>query len=157
MIDSEERASNIMISGLKETNITFQADPETTVVLKDDDSKVKHILDTLDTDVTAAHIQECKRIGNAKPGYTRLLKIKVAFKDQKKLILDNSRKLKGKEHLKTVYVKKDTHPVYVQETNRLRIKMKKLLDIPENKDKVKIIDGNLEVDGVIVDKNMFFV
>ena len=35
--------------------------------------------------------------------------------------------------------------------------MKKLLDIPENKDKVKIIDGNLEVDGGIVDKNTFFV
>ena len=115
------------------------------------------MLNILDTDVNNAHIRECNRIGQKKEGYTRLLKIKVANKDQRKQILDNSSKLKQQAHLKKVYIKKDTHPVYVQETNRLRIKMKKLQDIPANKDKVKIVDGNLEVDGVIVDKNTFFV
>lgn len=157
MIDFEERSTNVMISGLSETNITYQSDPETTVILKDDNDKVKHILNVLDTDVNAAHIRECNRIGQKKEGYTRLVKIKVTNKDQRKLILDNSAKLKQQAHLKKVYIKKDTHPVYVQETNRLRHKMKALQAIPANKDKVKIVDGNLEVDGVIIDKNTFFV
>ena len=60
-------------------------------------------------------------------------------------------------HLKKVYIKKDTHPVYVQETNRLRAKMKELQAIPANKDKVKIVDGKLELDGVTIDRNTFFV
>ena len=64
--------------------------------------------------------------------------------------------LKTKHHLEKVYLKKDTHPVYVQETGRLRNKMKTLKDIPENKE-VKIVNGNLEVDGVIVDRNTCFV
>ena len=34
--------------------------------------------------------------------------------------------------------------------------MKNLKSIPGNEDKVKIVDGNLEVDGEIVDKNTFF-
>ena len=62
-----------------------------------------------------------------------------------------------KINLKKIYLKKDTHPVYVQETGRLRVKMKKLKEIPGNAEKVKIVDGNLEVDGKIVDKNTFFV
>ena len=55
-----------------------------------------------------------------------------------------------------VYIKKDTHPVYTQETGRLRVKMKTLKSIPGNEDKVKIVNGNLEVDGKIVDRNTFF-
>lgn len=155
MIDFEERSTNIIISGLKETDITIQTDTDTNL-LKDDASKVKHILDTIDTEVRATHIREYTRIGKAKEGYNRLLKIKVSSKDKKKIILDNSSKLKRDENLKKVFLKKDTHPVYVQETNRLRSKMKKLLENPENRDKVKIIDGNLEVDGVIIDRNTFF-
>ena len=46
---------------------------------------------------------------------------------------------------------------YIQETNRLRIKMKKLQDVPDNKDKLKIINGKLKFDGVIIDKKPSFV
>ena len=154
MIDFEERSTNIMISGLSETAIKFQSDPETSIILKDDIEKVKHVLEVIDTDVSAAHIRECTRIGKPKANYTRLLKIKVANKEQRKTVLDNSSKLKAQEHLIKVYLKKDTHPVYVQETNRLRAKMKEL---PANKDKVQIVDGKLEVDGMIIDSNTFFV
>ena len=42
-----------------------------------------------------------------------------------KAIIPDNTKLKTQEHMKKVYLKKDSHPVYVQETNRLRAKMKK--------------------------------
>ena len=155
MIDFDERATNVMISGLSEGEIIVPGDENTN--LKDDDEKVKNILDAIDTNVNAADIREISRIGKPKENYTRLVKVKFASKDQRKLMLDNSAKLKEKEHLNKVYIKKDTHPVYVQETNRIRLKMKKLLLIPEHKDKVKIVDGKLELDGVIIDKNTFFV
>lgn len=157
LIDFEERATNVMISGLSEGEMLVPGDGGR-MVLKDDDEKVKHILDTIDSDVSAADIRECSRIGKPKENYTRLVKVKVATKDKRKQILDNSAKLKDKEHLKKVYVKKDTHPVYAQETNRIRIKMKKLiLENPDNKDKIKILDGKLELDGEVIDRNTFFV
>ena len=157
MIDFEERSTNIMISGLSETNITVGSDPETSLILKTDVEKVKHVLDVIDADVNYTHVRDCTRIGKPKANYTRLLKIKVTNKDQRKILLDNSSKLKAHGHLKKVYIKKDTHPVYVQETNRLRAKMKELQAIPANKDKVKIVDSKLELDGVIIDRNTFFV
>ena len=78
-------------------------------------------------------------------------------KEQRNLITEKAPNLKTISYLKKTYIKKDTHPVYVQETSRLRNKMKKLKEIPGNEEKVKIVDGNLEVDGKIVDKNTFFV
>ena len=138
MIDFEERSTNIMISGLSETAIKFQSDPETSIILKDDIEKVKHVLEVIDTDVSAAHIRECTRIGTPKANYTRLLKIKVANKEQRKTVLDNSSKLKAQEHLIKVY-------------------LKKMKELPANKDKVQIVDGKLEVDGMIIDSNTFFV
>ena len=54
-------------------------------------------------------------------------------------------------------MKKDLHPVIVQENNRLRIKKKNLQKLDENKDKVvKIEKGKLTIDGTMVDQNMFF-
>ena len=158
MIDFEERATNVMVSGLSETDIVIDGTAGgDDVILSTDEDKVKHILDAIDARIPDADIQECSRIGRPKQDFPRMLKVKVRTKDQRKVITEKASTLKTKPHLKTIYLKKDTHPVYVQETGRLRVKMKKLKEIPGNAEKVKIVDGNLEVDGKIVDKNTFFV
>ena len=56
-----------------------------------------------------------------------------------------------------VFIKKDQHRVYIAENNRLR---KKAYDLKrmqgyENKE-VKVFNGKVMVDNVVVDKNMFF-
>ena len=73
-------------------------------------------------------------------------------------LLKNSNKLKNATEIwKKVYIKKDRHPVYVAENNRLRTKMMILRQKPENKDKkIVISNGKLYVNDDIVEKNSFF-
>ena len=153
MIDMAERATNVMISGLDEANIVVSDD----LILATDKKKVEHVLDKIGTNIPNGDIQECTRVERPKEGYTRLLKLRIRTKEQRNLITDKAANLKAIPYLKKTYIKKDTHPVYVQETSRLTAKMKRLKEIPGNEDKVKIVDGNLEVDGKIVDKNTFSV
>ena len=70
----------------------------------------------------------------------------------------NSKKLKeAPEVWKKVYIKKDQHPVYAAENNRLRKKMDNLRKLDENKEKeILIKDGKLTVQGNVVDQNLFF-
>ena len=55
--------------------------------------------------------------------------------------------------------KKDLHPVYVKENQRIRKRKYELTKLHENDEiehDIKLIKGKLEVDGIIVDQNMFF-
>ena len=114
-------------------------------------------MEVIGVNIPNADILECIRIGKEKQDSIRMLKVKVKSKEQRAEITDKAPNLKAIPYLKKIYVKKDTHPVYVQETGRLRTKMKKLKEIPGNEDKVKIVNGNLEVDGKVIDRNTFFV
>ena len=87
-----------------------------------------------------------------------MIRVKVGSKEQRDTITKSASKLKHIPHLSKTYIKKDTHPVYVQETSRIRAKMKKLKETEGNEDKdIKIVDGVLQVDGTPIDKNTFFV
>ena len=56
-----------------------------------------------------------------------------------------------------VFVKKDQHPVYLSENNRLRKKVYELKKVQGNENKdIKIANGQLLIDGVAIDKNLFF-
>ena len=59
--------------------------------------------------------------------------------------------------MEKVFVKKDQHPVYLEENKRLRKKVGELKRKQgyENKE-IKIVDGQLLVDNVSVDRNLFF-
>ena len=116
-----------MVSGLSETDIVIEGTAgRDDITLSTDEDKVKHILDAIDVDIPYGDIQECTRIGKPKQDFPRMLKVKVRTKDQRKIITEKASTLKTKPHLKKIYLKKDTHPVYVQETGRLRAKLKKL-------------------------------
>ena len=86
--------------------------------------------------------------------------VKIQFESMtvRDSFVKNAKKLKeAPETWKNVYVKKDQHPVYVSENNRLRVRMKKLQKLPENINKIIVIkDGKLTVNGTIVDENLFF-
>ena len=56
-----------------------------------------------------------------------------------------------------VFVKKDQHPVYLNENNRLRKKVSDLKKIQGNENKdIKIANGKVMIDNVVVDQNLFF-
>ena len=158
MIDMEDRATNVMISGVTETDFISQDENGDEMTMKTDKDKVIHILEAISVTIPTADIRECERIGKEKEDYNRMIKLKVRTKEQRNEITKNAAKLKNIPRFNKIYVKKDTHPVYVQETSRIRTKMKKLKEEEENKDKdIRIEDGVLKVDGRAVDKNTFFV
>ena len=59
------------------------------------------------------------------------------------------------EPWKKIYIKKDLHPVYTKEKQRLYNMMKDLRKKNPDKD-IKIDKGQLLVDGLKVDSNTFF-
>ena len=101
---------------------------------------------------------EIYRIGQEREGIPRMIKMEFDTMENRDAFLKNARKVKeAPEEWKKVYIKKDQHPVYVGENNRLRSKMKRLQKMPENKDKTILIkDGKLTVNGTPVDENLFF-
>ena len=146
MIDFNKRSSNIIIAGLSEEIINSPNGRFTT-----DDEKVKHILSIINCTNILTDEFEYIRIGKPREHASRMHKVKVVSKENRDNITKNSAQLNQQDDpWKKVYIKKDTYPVYVQETARLRAKMKTLKSIPGNEVKVKIVNGNLEVDRKIV-------
>ena len=98
------------------------------------------------------------RLGKEKPGYNRMLKIKLQSITDRDEFLKNAKKLKDAPQVwSKVYLKKDQHPVYIAENNRLRKKMYDLKKTPGYESKnVKLVNGKLYVGEDIVDRNTFF-
>ena len=128
--------------------------------MENDIAKIHYLLKvTVNEHFSYEDIKEFKivRLGAEKNGYNR---VKMVFSTAKKRdeFLKNSDKLKNiNEPWSKIYLKKDQHPVYLAENNRLRRKKFDLKELPENETKeVKIVNGKLLVGGAVVDKNMFF-
>ena len=104
------------------------------------------------------HHNEASRIGQVKPGFNRVVKIVLADMDERDKFLKDTMKMKAASApWNKVFVKKDQHPVYLEENKRLRKKVGELKRKQgyENKE-IKIVDGQLLVDNVSVDRNLFF-
>ena len=87
------------------------------------------------------------------------MKIITTSTTERDKVLSVAPKLKSQAAWSKVYMKKDLHPVYAKENQRIR---KKRYDLStqfsannEQRD-VKIVKGQLQVDGVTVDRNLFF-
>ena len=104
---------------------------------------------------------EISRLGKEKRGSTRAVKIVMGSSDERDKVLSLAPKLKTSgEVWKKVYVKKDLHPVYVKENQRIRKKRNDLITkykFNREDHDVNITRGELKVDGVTIDKNLFFV
>ena len=87
-----------------------------------------------------------------------MIKITLPSTEDRNALLEEVKTLKNApEPWSKVYVKKDQHPTYIAENNRLRKKMKILKTNPDNQNKdIKIIKGKLLIDNEEVDGNTFF-
>ena len=162
MIDSKDRSKNVIITGVRETELVIQhegEEPDTT--LSNDEEKVSWILKLIDChhfDGDGLQDLNITRIGKEREGFNRLIKVETKSSEDRNEFLKNSGKLKDAgEMWKKVYLKKDEHPVYLGEKNRLRQKMNNLRRKPENENKTILIqNGKLTIDGNVEDQNLFF-
>ena len=156
-IDSDVRNKNVIITGLPEVEIQ---DGENGNKFKTDKEKIKWLLDRMENDSFEDQIDtlNISRLGEEKEGYNRVVKIILPTVEARNEFLKNTSKMKDAPNpWNKVFVKKDQHPVYIAENNRLRKKASDLRKTQgyENKE-IKIFNGKVLVDNVPVDRNMFF-
>ena len=156
-IDSEVRNKNVIITGLPEEEIQ---EPDRNAVLKSDKEKIQWLLKKMENESFNDRMEnmEVSRMGTARAGYNRVVKIVLPSMEDRNEFLKNTVKMKDTpEPWKKVYIKKDQHPVYIAETNRLRKKAADLRKRPGYEEKeVKVYNGKLTVDNDEVDRNLFF-
>ena len=159
-IDQGKRSTNAIISGLSEELIEITNEQNNKFELTDDIMKIKYISKIMGSEVNDNELQniEVSRIGTIRDGMSRM--IKLTFNDQGKrdaFVKNSSEMKKAPEQFKRVYIRKDQHPVYAAENNRLRKKMINLRKEEGNDQKtIMIKDGKLTIDGSVVDSNLFF-
>ena len=154
-IDSNVRNKNVIITGLPEGEIPTEEGALTT-----DFKKIESILTiTGNRDfVDRTDNLTLSRLGEEKVGYNRVVKIELASVEERDSFLKDTTKMKdAPPPWNKVYIKKDQHPVYLNENKRLRRKAYELKKKQGNENKdIKIVDGKVLIDGVVVDKNLFF-
>ena len=140
-----------LITGIYEHDIIEEEN-----IYGDDNSKIAALFSKIG--VVIPHGFTLTRIGKQKDNYNRFIKIDVNNKDNRDSVMNNAKLLKNAiAPWDKVYIKKDLHPVLVQENNRLRQKKKKVQNLPENNNKEeKLENGELKVDDMIIDQNLFF-
>lgn len=156
-IEAERRAANVIMTGVPEEQL---GDAIT------DFEKVKLVLSTIGQQ--AVEVKSVERLGSRQqrqdqrppPGGSRRLyrrPIKVVLKDSgnRKDVLDSARNLKTKgDAYKSIYIKKDVHPLVRKEFERLRDVAKRERDRPENEGKNVRYDyreRKVYVDDVVID------
>ena len=151
-IDSKERSKNIIIWGLTEDAITIDG-----VTLSNDMAKTKFIFKTIGLSESVTELPfTLHRIGKETGEKRRSLKIILKDNKIREIIMKNAPKLKNlSAPLNKIYINRDTHPVYQKEHQRLRRKCNELKKQRQDPENVKLIKGELTVDGVMIDKNIF--
>ena len=127
MIDHDKRKTNIIVTGLPETAVTIPSsivgcDP---IPIENDNDKVKAMLSVITQDEEPLNVDDwnVSRLGKPRQGGTRALKIVTNSTEERDKILAVASKLKtAADTWKKVYIKKDLHPVYIKENNRIRKK-----------------------------------
>ena len=159
-IDHIHRSTNAIISGLSEDDIEVEDEEGILMKLAGDTAKIKYLSKLMEEELNDENLENItiSRIGKERTGMNRLIKVTFRNNNDRDSFVKNSNKLKAAPVvMKSVYVKKDQHPVYVAENNRLRAKMTKLRNEDKTKQKtITIKDGKLTVDGNVVDSNLFF-
>jgi hypothetical protein len=152
-IDNNDRVKNLMISGLPEGEIAVGG-----ASLIDDEDKVEKMFNLIEIEGGPWVVE---RLGKPTTnGKTRIAKVVFPDKETRDKAAEKSAKLKDLgEPWNRVYLNHDKHPVYRYENNRIRKKMNDYRRKPEfqdnPKEKVKIIKGELVVDGNVIDRNTF--
>ena len=164
--DSSERRLNIIISGESEGIIEIDhadnnGDATSSTTLTTELEKVTWLLRYLKCEhFTEQMIAgfDLKRLGRKRDSFNRVLKVRLTSIEDRDAFLVTTPILKNApKSLGKVFIKKDQHPVYLEENKRLRKKMYDLKKAEENQGKeIKFMVGKMSIDGVTVDKNSFF-
>ena len=159
-VDGHTRSNNVIITGLSEKDIKTKFNGND-IILKNDTSKVKHLLSLIRCNSFSADELEqfeIERIGKPRDGYSRAVKVKLASTNKRNVFMENAKGLKTLgEPWNTIFIKKDLHQVYMNENTRIRKKLRTLKEDPVNEGKeIKIVNGVLKVNQVEVDRNTFF-
>ena len=131
-LDQGERSTRAVIQHLPEDDMDGGDEGET---LNGDLEKIQQICQFMEHYIQQRVLEDLKlsRIGQQRNGVPRMLKVEFADMKARDAFVKNSSKMKeAPEIWKKVYIKKDQHPVYVSENNRLRKKMTDLRKLPEN-------------------------
>ena len=121
-INSAKRVNNVIISGLSEEDIMYN-----NTTLATDDEKMTYLFQIMGLRITEEQVNdfEISRIGQPRPNRSRLIKMNVKSKEVRKSILEKSPSLKtSNPPWNKVFVKKDLHPVYIKENQRIHKKLK---------------------------------
>ena len=151
-VDSKERSRNIIVAGLPEDDITTN-----NVSYSGEKNKIAFLLEKMGLDTNLVEDPtKMERLGNDTTGSKRrFIKLEFDEKTTRESVIKEAPKLKDlPEPWNKVYFNRDTHPVYQNEHKRLRKKFNELKR-QGNPDSVKLTKGELTVDGVTVDKNIF--
>jgi len=144
MLDSRERANNLVLIGVNENESVLD---ETT-----DNGKVESIMAVCGVPRGNQAKYRLKRIG--KSGGRGIRPILMTFNDAdlRKTALENRLNLRP-EPTSRIFIKKDTHPMVRREWKRLYDAKKAAKDRPENTGKdVHIRDGKLYVNQDVIDE-----
>ena len=161
--DSSERRLNIIISGLSEGVIEIDqadnnGDATSSTTLTTELEKVTWLLRYLKCEHFTEQMIAGFYLKKKRDNFNRVLKVRLTSVEDRDAFLVNIPILKNApKSLGKVFIKKDQHPVYLEENKRLRKKMYDLKKAEENQGKeIKFMDGKISIDGVTVDKNSFF-
>ena len=139
-------------SGVPENDLNFEEE-----ALTDDKSKVR-LLSTVGTETNFVpnRIKSCVRIGEAKKGPSRLLKVtfnEVDFKQKMMLSQRNLRDCaKVVKAFGRIYVNQDSSYLMRKEEKRLRNKLKTMKAAADDPDAIYIRRGTLYRNNEVVDK-----
>ena len=152
-LEAERRAANIIMTGVSEEQL---GDAATDV------GKVKLVLSAIGQQ--NVQVKSVERLGTARQDrrptsdsrpYRRPLKVVLANADDRKGVLENTHRLKTSNVMfRSIYVKKDVHPLVRKELDRLRDVTKREKERPENQGKNVRYDfkeRKVYVDDVMVD------
>ena len=160
-IDQEDRKANIIVTGLSEEPVipSRNTDDEAAPLTNDTD-KVKALIASItQNEQFNVGAWDISRIGRPREGSNRAIKIVTTSIDEREKVLSLAPHLKTQPAWSKVFMKKDLHPVYAKENQRIRKKRYDLATQFSNNNEqkeVKIVKGALQVDGVTVDRNLFF-
>ena len=152
-VESEKRAANLIMTGLPE---------EAMEGAETDTEKVRQVMTAIGQQDVQIHSME--RLGELRANrpqnpdsrpYSRPVKVVLSNASDRGAILGNAKRLKtGDDKFKTVYIKKDVHPLIRKELARLREVTSQEKGKPENQGRNVYYDykqRKVYVDGVVID------
>ena len=159
-LEAERRGRNMIFLGVPEGDMEMKGLQGETVILKEDQEKVRSILRVMAQD--GITLKEIERLGNPSSNRNRILLVSTESKAVRDQVIRSTSTLKtaGRGYEK-VFVKKDIHPLIRKEFNRLKDVERREKEKPENQGLNIRYDGTRReviVDGKVVDhfRPMFF-